>query len=81
MIEKPPDYKSLFRDNLEPFLSMLENLQPRRSPQEWKAMVSRIRSGISRDPQQYLGSDLPPRPEVIKIVDAIFEDFFNTQAR
>jgi hypothetical protein len=80
MQNEAEDYKSLFFHHLKPFLDMLEYQLPGMDSQEWGATVYRIASSVERNPEQYLGRDLPKRELTAQIIREIFEVFIQDHA-
>lgn len=80
MQDQTEDYKSLFVHHLKPFLDMLEYQLPGMDPQEWGATVYRIASSVARNPEQYLGKDLPKHELTVQIIGEIFEIFIQDHA-
>lgn len=75
------DYKRQFSHDLIPFLDMLAHRQLQMQYQDWVEMVNRIASSIERNPEQYLGRDLPKHEIISNVIKEIFDDFLrkNTQ--
>jgi hypothetical protein len=69
------DYKSLFFNDLMPFMDMLAQRHLEMDFQNWIEMVNRIASSIESNPEQYLGRDLPKHEIISKVIKEIFDDF------
>jgi hypothetical protein len=68
-------YKKQFNLILEPFKVMLMDRKETLAYQDWRALVERTESGILRNPDQYLGTELPEQESLAIIVKNIFQDF------
>jgi hypothetical protein len=68
-------YKKQFNIALEPFKDMLMNRKATLAYPDWRALVERTESSILRNPDQYLGQELPEQESLNVIVKDIFEEF------
>jgi hypothetical protein len=68
-------YKKQFNVTLEPFKDMLIERKGTLAYRDWRALVERTESGILKNPDQYLGKDLPEEESLNVIVKNIFEEF------
>ena len=72
-------YKRRFNITLEPIKVMLVNKKKEIPSDEWLAFVNRTKAGVLHHPDQYLGSELPLKEEMAKIVEQIFNDFLKLE--
>lgn len=70
-------YKGRFLRTLDPFLDMLAHKQIDINHEEWFSLVHRLESGVTLQPEQYLGKDVPSQETTVRIVREIFDDFIN----
>jgi len=70
-------YKKQFNVTLEPFKVMLINRKETLAYHDWRALVERTESSILRNPDQYLGTELPEQESLAIIVKNIFQDFLD----
>ena len=70
-------YKKQFNVTLEPFKAMLINRKETLADHDWRALVERTESSILRNPDQYLGTELPEQESLTIIVRNIFRDFLD----
>lgn len=68
-------YKELFDKTLEPIKVMLLYRKDTLAHKEWMGFVERTKSSIMRNPDQYLGAELPEQESLNIIVTKIFDDF------
>jgi hypothetical protein len=70
-------YKKQFNVTLEPIKVMLLDRKYTLEHTEWVALVERTESSILRNPDQYLGKELPEQESLNIIVKNIFEEFLH----
>ncbi|HMI67056.1 MAG TPA: hypothetical protein VK517_13515 [Cyclobacteriaceae bacterium] len=70
-------YKEQFNATLDPIKAMLIDKKNRLSYEDWRAFVDRTESSILRNPDQYLGSELPEQESLNFIVNGIFREFLD----
>ncbi len=68
-------YRKQFDMTLEPFKVMLKEKKQTLAYQDWRALVERTTSSILKNPDQYLGKELPEQESLNIIVKNIFEEF------
>ena len=68
-------YKKQFNVTLEPIKVMLVDRKGTLGYHDWKALVERTEASILRNPDQYLGKELPEQESLNIIVKNIFEEF------
>ncbi len=65
---------------LAPFFEMLSDRLDSMDSREWLKLVEAIRQGITRSPEQYLGSVRPAVEVTSVIIHEIFEEFLESHA-
>lgn len=64
-----------FRSTLQPFIDLMDYKKSKLSEEGWLRFVESIKESIIRNPEQFLGKELP-RKEVIKdLVQEIFDEY------
>ena len=66
-----------FNKSLEPIKVMLVNRRQTLSSPEWLRFVEHTKTSIIHNPDQYLGSEIPPQEMLVEIIERIFSDFLH----
>ena len=70
-------YLKKFNTSLEPIKIMLINKKDGLTHSDWLGFVERTKASIIRNPDQYLGPELPEQESLEVIVKTIFTNFLN----
>jgi len=73
-------FKTKFNRSLEPIKVMLVSRKDVLNEKDWDAFVKKTEGSIMRNPEQYLGRELPESEVLRAIVKEIFTEFVKREA-
>ena len=71
--------KEIITIDLQPIWEMLRHNKRKLNPREWKSLVTEVKAGVVRHPQEYITLEMTSSPVFSRLIDKIFDEFiFNT---
>lgn len=74
-------YKRKFRNALEPVFVMLIDKKRQMQADEWSELIAHVTTRILKNPEEFLGADLPGHDLMCDILYEIFEQFIKEKGR